>query len=72
MRLIFNFGFTFAMLKTAASAETHYYEALGAPIIQAGALTKITKIGIGLDSSDMANQWITQEVTAVFENIVAG
>ena len=68
-----NQSFASGLLMAAASAEIHYYEGYGAPIYVDDVLTMVTKIGIGLDDADMAaNRYITQDVTAVFENVVSG
>ena len=51
MRSILNPAFASALLMAAASADTQYYEAYGAPIASAGVPTKVVKIGIGIDDS---------------------
>ena len=61
-----------ALLAALASADTKYYEAFGAPIFWGGSPAKQTKIGIGLDSDNMNDFYITQKVTVVFENVPSG
>ena len=64
--------FASALLMAAACAETKYYEAYAAPIVVNEVPSKVAKISIGLDDSEVADRWIIQDVTAVYENIVSG
>lgn len=58
------------MLIAAASADTSYYEAYGAPVAKAGVVSRVTKIGVGLElSEDQGISYVTHDVTAVLESI---
>ena len=63
------------MLVAAATAETSYYEAYGAPVVDGASPTKVTKIGVGVDldlSQGDGKSYVTHDVTTVFQNLATG